>query len=543
MRQGAQAAYEIGRRHEATLTPAARELGAHYTPSHVAEGLTRLALDSWAGRSVPLIVDPTCGAGVFLVAAAEELTGRGVDATQALGTVRGVDSEPATVAAARRALSAWGEHHGVVDAGTLAADAVACGDGFELLDAVAATGGADLVVGNPPFGSQLRGTTVRTAAARTELSARFGTLARGYVDLAGLFLVAAVRSLAPGGVCALVQPRSLVAASHADGVRRAVRAVSELVAMWVPPDRVFDAGVHVCAPVVVAGEAAPVARERRVAVMEELGGTAVTSAVLAADAATWSTLLAVAQGVPPVDPAPGGSWPGAAVVADVAEVTAGFRDQYYALVDLVAEAPPPAPDGGLRLVTAGAIDIGSHGWGTRRQRFAKAGWDRPVVDRTALAAAPPAVRRWWSGLALPKVLVATQTRVVEAVADRRGDLVPVTPVVAAVPTSTCDVDHLVAALCAPPVAALAHHRVAGTGLSPTTLRLRAADVARLPLPVDATAWSTGVAELQAAVAGDEAAWARYATAATHAHGLGGRDDLVEWWLRRRGTRTRRPLPD
>ena len=84
MSQGARAAYEIGRRHEAPLTAAARDLGAHYTPPHVAEGLTRLALDRWSGRSVPTVVDPTCGAGVFLVAAADELARRGGDASLAV---------------------------------------------------------------------------------------------------------------------------------------------------------------------------------------------------------------------------------------------------------------------------------------------------------------------------------------------------------------------------------------------------------------------------------------------------------------------------
>ena len=533
MSQGARTAYEIGRRHEATLTRAARDLGAHYTPSHVAEGLTRLALDRWSGRSVPTVVDPTCGAGVFLVAAAEELTRRGVDAAQALRAVRGVDSEPRTVAAARQALAAWGEHHGVVDAAELADGTVTCGDGFALLDAVTHEGGADLVVGNPPFGSQLRGATVRTAEQRDELAWRFGALARGYVDLAGLFLVAGVRSLAPGGVCALIQPRSLVAASHAAGVRDAVRDAGRLVAMWVPSERVFDAVVQVCAPVVLADEGAPTGTEGGVAVMAELHGSAAPRVEVPVGAPTWSTLLAVAQGVPPVDDAPAERWLGTQVVADAADVTAGFRDEYYGLVGLVAEQDDGrtgAAEDDLRLVTAGAIDVGAHGWGDRRQRFAKAGWRRPVVRRRSLAEASPAVQRWWGALDRPKVLIATQTRLVEAVADVRGDLVPVTPVVSAVPTSTWDAEHLAAALCAPPVAALAHHRVAGTGMSPVALRVRAADVARFPLPVDVAAWSAAVAELRAAVGGEQGAWERYARVSTDAYGLGERDDLVDWWL-------------
>jgi hypothetical protein len=133
------------------------------------------------------------------------------------------------------------------------------------------------------------------------------------------------------------------------------------------------------------------------------------------------------------------------------------------------------------------------------------------------------------------VLVATQTRVVEAVADPGGELVAVTPVLSVVPAAAGpDPAAIVAAICAPSVAALAHHRLAGTGMGRGTVRLRAADVAAFPLPTDGAAWANATAALRGALSsGGAAGWQRYAEAALDAHGLHGRDDLRGWWLERR----------
>ena len=50
---------------------------------------------------------------------------------------------------------------------------------------------------------------------------------------------------------------------------------------------------------------------------------------------SWGHLLAVARGVPAVEvPATD------ATLGSIAELTAGFRDQYYGLVDAVIDAEP-----------------------------------------------------------------------------------------------------------------------------------------------------------------------------------------------------------
>ncbi len=529
-----QEAYDVGLRYEATLDRRARDLGAHYTPPAVARGLVDLALDRRRPGTVRCVVDPTCGGGAFLVAAADALVDTGVAPADALGSLHGADVDPGAVSAARSALSIWAEHHGLDGRAAAELASVEVLDGFELLDRLADRGGADLVVGNPPFRSQLRGAAVHDGATRGALRSRFGSVAHGYTDLTGLFLVAAVRSVAPDGVVALVQPRSVLVAANAAGVRGAVVASGDLAAVWLPAEPVFEAQVQVCSPVVRGRRPAGLPGAALVAVHDRLGRQPLVEARLDAGASTWSTFVASAHGVPAVESGSG------RVVGEVSTAVAGFRDEYYGLVDLVAEADGQLGDGQLRLTTVGSIEVGRHLWGVRPQRFGRRRWERPVVDASRATEDGAGLRRWWELARTPKVLVATQTRVMEAVADPDGVLAPVTPVISVVPEpsrmpgSLADAapHALAAALCSPTASALAQHRAAGSGMSPTTVRLRAADVAELPLPVHEVAWERATAALRAAVAdpGDRSGWRRYGTAAVEAYGHGPQDEVLEWWL-------------
>ena len=80
---------------------------------------------------------------------------------------------------------------------------------------------------------------------------------------------------------------------------------------------------------------------------------------------------------------------------------------------------------------------------------------------------------------MPKILVANQTATIEAVVDARGEWLP------SVPVLTCtapDLDRVMAVLSSPAATAWVHHHAAGSGLSPTTVRLTPALLASIPLP-------------------------------------------------------------
>jgi hypothetical protein len=85
---------------------------------------------------------------------------------------------------------------------------------------------------------------------------------------------------------------------------------------------------------------------------------------------------------------------------------------------------------------------------------------------------------------VPKILVASQTKVIEAVADPDGTWLPGVPVVSVMPTDTDGADvWIIAAALTNPVAASALVRAAGgSGLSAAAVRVSAKSLLALPWP-------------------------------------------------------------
>jgi hypothetical protein len=328
----------------------------------------------------------------------------------------------------------------------------------------------DVVVGNPPFLSQLDADTARSRVRAEQLDAP------GYVDEAALFLRASARHARER--VALLQPESIVSVASASAIRAELGAL--LHDVWVPDGMVFDD-----ASVRVIG----VLLDRR---SERDAGE------------RWAPLLASARGVPAVDLGAHGT------LGERTTVAAGFRDEYYGLVPLVREAQ----SGDAPLITSGLIDAGACRWGMAPARFARAEWQAPAVDPAAL---PP----WAQRLRVPKVVLATQTRVIEAVVDVEGTWVPCTPVISVVPDDL-DVWHVLAVLLAPPVTAWALHESTGAALSAHAVKLSAKQVRAIPLPPEGDDWHDAAAALER---GDVDA---AAMAMTGAYGV----DVLDWWRAR-----------
>jgi hypothetical protein len=477
---------ELGDELERSLGDAERRRGAHFTPAAVADRVAGLAIERPG-----TVADPTCGGGAMLLAAGRRLVGLGVPRSQvARDLLWGADLDPLATAVTEAAIALW--------SGTAPGPGhVVSGD--TLHDGLAVWGtssGFDVVIGNPPFQGQLARDTARTAADAARLADRFGPAVSAYVDTAALFLLASVELAHAGGRVALIQPQSTIASRDAGGVRAALRERAQLLDLWAPSDHLFAAKVHVCVPVLRVG-----AQERD-------------------DDRIWADRLADARGVPAVALA------GSPTIADLAEVVAGFRDEYYGLVGHVSEAPgqPAAP-----LVTCGLIGLGTSAWGTKPVRFAKQRWARPDVDVEAARQASTRVASWLDRVQRPKVVVASQTRVLEGAVDRLGSWVPSTPALSVVPADRGDVDRVAAVLCAPPVAAWALRRAVGTGLSPDAIRVSAGLLAAVPLPTDARAWTAATSLL---AEGDLDAFGAVATA-MYELAPDQADSVEGWWAARR----------
>lgn len=517
-----------------------RELGSHATPEALALHLVELALRH-LHRLPQRVLDPSCGAGSFLLAAADALVRRGADPAEVVEQrLEGWDVDPEAVAHCREALRRWAAAHGVrrpVDVRVVELDA---------LDPTAGPAGSvDLVVGNPPFLSQRTVDTARDVARREQVDARFGPLGP-YVDEAAVFLLVAAEMLSPGGVAVMVQPRSTLSARDAGAVRDRLLEVAAPVAVWADDGRHFDAEVDVWAPVLRRGVDGDRGEEVEHGVEVHWG--------TAADAAdrprpepgqSWGPLLATALGVPEIAPAGEMAPAGAAghrTIGDVATATAGFRDEFYALSAAARSRDEPGWGPQLPpLVTVGMIDVGRLDRRRPRRLGGRLVAD-PRLDVDSLQTDAPAVARWARKRQVPKVLVATQTRVLEAVADLGGQMVPVTPTVSVEPTGAVGVGprELLAAICAPPSAARLARDAAGSGLSAGAVRVSATAVRALPLPSDTGAWREGT-DLAAGLGLDEEGRRdeilhRFGEVMVRAYGPADRDLLAWWWPRATGRR-------
>ena len=452
-----------------------KQRGAWFTPEHLVDAVVAAVVDeafvaSRAGRTLR-ILDPACGDGRFLTAAIGAVRGAGGEATAV-----GIDIDPDTAY--------------FVETST-EADAI-CDDALTSAWLAERAGTFDLVIGNPPYLSQLAASTTRGGA-----STRGGG---PYADAAVEFLALAADLVDPdGGRVAFVLPQSILSARDAADVRQRVDSRSTMFWSAWTGERDFDAQVVTCALAFDFGHEA------------EHPQPAMT---------TWSHVVTGRSGVPPMPGVFEELSPPAGRLGDRARLNANFRDEYYGMVAAVGDHATGPP-----LVTSGLIDPGRCMWGERPVRFAKQRFDAPRLDVSAL---DEKMAAWAEKRLVPKVLIANQTPIVEAVCDPSGAWLPGVPVVAAYPadpmTETETAWEIAAVLTSPAVSAWAWHRRGGTGLSPNTIRVGPTMLAELPWPAGSVN-----AAVDALRAGDVVACGRLVDAAFGID-VDERAVLLDWWL-------------
>jgi hypothetical protein len=544
----------LGVVHEALITlDDRRRRGAHYTPPGVARDLVGLVLASTNLERTTTWCDPAVGGGAFLVAAADAIVDHeGVPRDAAAARVWGADVDELAVAVARCVLELWaGERVVGIDDRVVVADALGAGVSAADVSAhrlgvwpMVPRRGFDVVVGNPPFLSPLhrRNATQRAdGAERVDRRAAAAHAATPYADASARFFALGLRLVAErDGVVGMIQPQSFLSARDSAPVRDEVLRRGGLAALWFARDDVFRAAVRVCAPVVVTGRR-PAMVTRRVDVsFDEVAAIAAPF-----EGSSWSGLILDLLGVPPLPTRCGGT------LRDLgATATAGFRDEFYGMAaaarDIAGMGERDVPlEGALRVVTAGSIDVLGHGWGRRAVRLGGRRLVCPVVDPADTA---PRVETWLRARRGSKLLVATQTKVLEAVVDIDGDLVGSTPVI-----EVRVVDalrwHVAAALSSPVATGWALAASAGGARSLTALKLSARQVLDLPLPPLGDAHWDDAAERAEAIAlrrgaGAEVAvevWEAFAEATCRAYRADPRV-WVPWWIGRLPALTHRTAP-
>jgi tRNA1(Val) A37 N6-methylase TrmN6 len=481
--------------------------GSHFTPRSAAELLAELAIPE---PVIPLrpgaILDPSCGGGAFLLAAARRLRRLGAAPADIAAALVGVDIDPGAGDAARAALALEFASWGHVPEGPIRVEVRDFLGNGPTGEAWSASHDApSVILGNPPFLTPLRSRT-RSAggdAARAKAGA--------YTDSAMLFLARSAEVLEEGGRVALVLPRSVASARDALEIREAVDAQCRVESVWIDTDRSFAAAVNVWAPVFRKRAGRTPASGDRVSSIPILLGSGAEPAVTADSVdrrpGRWGWYFARSERLPVWN-----AGPGVARLGQFVTATAGFRDEFYACASATVEeadkgrSAGPDSEGGLevdrwpRVITSGLIDPARIRWGSRPARINRRQYVRPVLDRSLLAQQPAdsggRITRWVEARLRPKCLLAVQSNVLEAAPDPDGRCVPITPVIT-VESESIGPFAVLAALLSPAATLWAHEHSAGSGLAPGTIRLPARLVGDLPVPVDTGVWEDCARLLQA----------------------------------------------
>ena len=494
-----------------------RNSGVHYTPTKVAQKLTDLAL-----YTAPLgpVCDPSVGGGSFLLAAAHVFRKSGLSSSTIIQDfLWGIDIDPDAVLVAKAALSLWASD----DDWILAGDNIVAADSLEKgIQAFTSppNGGFSAVIGNPPFQNQLQHQTVRTLDSTNRLRERWKTSAGPYADTAGFFLLVGASMLADEGTLLMIQPQSFLSASDSCPIREELEKQMDLRGMWLGGSDVFEAGVHVCAPIF-----GPMSGESELRLWE--GSEIREREPIARDKGdNWTEIISAVSGVPSVNLQ-------GPELRKICSSTAGFRDQFYGLKEYVFEKHLCEGDW-APLITVGMIDPFRNRWGKGAFRYANKSWIEPVVDLDALKNGNSELYHWVRDRLRPKVLVATQTKVLEVLPDPEGCFIPSTPVIS-VECDPKDIWRISAALSSPAASARAFARAAGAALSSDTLKLSATQISEIPLPEKTHEWNQAAQFAKKAYSADsERMWASYlrkiGSETAKAYELN--DDVFEWWLNR-----------
>lgn len=455
------------------------------------------------------------------------------------------------------------------------------------------SGGFDVIVGNPPFLNQLETSTAQSRKLAAFLKHRYPGVAKGYADTAAVFAELSSQLVRPdGGRIGLVQPASILASADTKGARRALAERGTLETLWVAGQGVFDASVRTCVVVFRNGttrSSTPAAVDGVEQPQRSVGGTpSSTTGELRrftgldfralpptpidpgeiAGMETWAPLIADGFGIPNV------VVDESHTLGESLNATADFRDQYYGLVPFVAEADGRAPSGrapsgrvsdgraqggrapdgrapdgrvpGGRvpdgadlaaLITAGLIDPAELLWGKQPTRFNKTTYKAPVVDLKRLRSESD-LGDWATNRLVPKLLVATQTRVIEVVVDEAGVLLPSVPVIT-VTVEDISLWHAAAALMSPPITAWSAARYMGAALNIDSLKLSATQVQNLPKPKASAAWDRAAQLIRGASSPTQPQERRRQLTEAgalmcNAYGIVDSDQLMEWWRARLG---------
>lgn len=199
-----------------------RHQGIVYTPNDVIDYLLTTAIEGAASQqSVPVICDPACGSGGFLLRAARLLSERfGISLGDAVREhVVGFDRDEESLANARclieLSLAQQNDFTSASEARLICCDSLLTPP-TELLSLAGIDGGCDVVASNPPYVKLQNLSPVY----RKQLEALYQTFIKGSYSLSLLFLIAGYRMLNEQGQLAFITQNNFFTSLAGEPIRQ-----------------------------------------------------------------------------------------------------------------------------------------------------------------------------------------------------------------------------------------------------------------------------------------------------------------------------------
>ncbi len=524
--------------------------GSFYTPFHMVERILEISfkdldLKGFVKLESPFrIMDPTCGTGNFLLISALYLADvystRFANKDEALdwvvrNCIYGLDIDDLAVSQAKNNLSSLTSnrvhpdelsshfHVGNVMLITEQDDLFSeDGDTWSTVFPEVFGGknwGFDAIFGNPPFLNPLKKETAIDEFTASQVRETLGNASQALTNTATLILQISRNIIRPEtGFLALVQPISIVATRDSFDVRREIDELGLISGVWICEDKVFDAAVQTCVLFITSK------RQEFVEVYSAAAGSHLTKLPYPSDLGNWSRYIYTAHGLPEL------VFESSGTLGDVATSSNDFRDEYYGLIGSIVDSEVADDSVSPKLITVGKIDLMKLSWGDEPTKFAKEVYQYPRVEVAKLDAK---MRAWAKQLAKPKLLVATQTKVIELIVDETGTLLPSIPIASVFPRDNADLWRIAACLAAPVTALYSLSKLAGAGMNAEVLKISSRFISTIPLPIGVDEWDEASALLREAhLATDgqrHALLVKYGLKMCSAYRVTNTDEIVSWW--------------
>jgi hypothetical protein len=384
--------------------------------------------------------------------------------------------------------------------------------------------GFDVILGNPPFLNRLENLTRGEDSHRLALQAKFNKAGKGYVNYASLFLLESSRLIRIKGFLTLIQPESLLATKDSNSTRRYLASNGNMLHLWLALENVFEANVRTCAPVWQRGLVQDLKVERSSGLLGKVED-GVELPENFSETATWSFLISDLLGVPRTS-----KFASQGSLSELGTCLSGdFIGNFYDLSEFVIDEQLTD---NARLMTVGLVDPLISRWGKKTTKFNKKTFTYPRIDEVR-AHKKQNISRLLKTSMVPKVLIATQTKVLEAYPDVSGKMVASIPLLSFVPTDPSNLFRVTAMFLSPTLNARVASEVMGSGLVTHALKLSRDQVLALPLPKEGKSWNEAAKMVEKIVTIGESPTRQefYEIGKLMCRAYGDLDDkCLDWWM-------------